>query len=245
MAISEQKRLRFERTGFAALAGMLCALLIVFEIMPKTERALLLKNDAPFQAKAFSATVTPLDPRIARVESDTLNRLSALSDATRRRNFGRRGTNGRAAGGAPDRQVFADAGLAPFTGQAPDSAANLASPGPPATSDGPGTSGGFSSAGGSSGVASQPGPLGAAPGTSSTTSSTSGGTTSTGSTSTSTGGVTSTGSTLSSSNGGTTPVSSVPEPGTWLTMLLGFFMMGAAIRRTSMPQSARSVGDHV
>ncbi len=71
-----------------------------------------------------------------------------------------------------------------------------------------------------------------------TTSTSTGGDTSTGSTSTG-GDVTSTGgTTTSTSTGGVTPVDPVPEPATWVMMILGFGFIGAALRKARRPALA-------
>lgn len=71
----------------------------------------------------------------------------------------------------------------------------------------------------------------------------SGGITSSGGGSTSSGGITSSGGTstsggtTTSSSGGDTPVTPVPEPGTWALMILGFGLVGSAMRR--QPRAVR------
>ena len=227
MAFNETNARLVDRKWTALGAGGLFALILVLEFLPQNQRALLLKDDTPAQVKAFAAAVTSLDPSQSRLEGGVLRHLAAVSDGARRKRLpGQRPTDGQ--------RVFADAGTGPIPSGVPVGAnPTLTDAGLPAGSDG----GSTSSTSGGIAPPSQPGPLGAAPGTSTSTSSgssssTVGATTSSGGAS---GGITTTSSggtqTTTTSGGVTTPVSSVPEPGTWLTMLVGFFMIGAVIRR--------------
>lgn len=77
------------------------------------------------------------------------------------------------------------------------------------------------------------GPAGLTPGQSSPAapSDSSGGSSSTGGSSTSTGGTTSTGGGTTTSSSGGEVIPAVPEPATWLTMILGFGLAGVALRR--------------
>jgi hypothetical protein len=230
MEQSAKNQLLLEKAGFASVGGVLCALFLLLEFLPQNQRGLLLKDDPRAQAKAFTAVVAPLGAEESRLEGGALNHLADVSRNVRNRNrAGVRGPNGQ--------QVFADAGPSPVPNGVPAGpSANLSDSGAPASSGGLGQNPftGLS-------VPGQPGPLGAAPAASTTSSSSGGGTTSSsGGTTSSTGGTTSsTGGTTSSAGGTTTPVSSVPEPGTWLTMLVGFFMIGGVIRRR--PRSLQAV----
>ena len=209
-------------------AGGLCILLLVLEVVPQNHRGLLVKDDAVGQAKAFAAVVAPLDPNQSRIERGTLNHLAAVTHGAHK--------NRRPGRGTPDgQQVFADAGTAPFPATVPADAGS--NPNLSDSGQTPGAGGSARSSSGGLSVPNPPGPLGAGSTTSSSSSggSTGGTTTSTGgTTNTSTGGTTTTstgGTTTTSSGGTTTPVPAVPEPGTWLTMLVGFFMIGGIIRR--------------
>lgn len=77
------------------------------------------------------------------------------------------------------------------------------------------------------------GPAGLTPGQSSPAapSDSSGGSSSTGGSSTSTGGTTSTGGGTTTSSSGGEVIPAVPEPATWLTMMMGTFALGAMLRR--------------
>ena len=199
----QSTRTRSGRSGLMLAAGSVGALLFLLGFAPHDERALFL-NDGDFQAKAFVATIAPLNLQQAQSEAGLLNHLALLSSDARRRNrAGRRGSSGGRGLDVPAKALLADAGPEPFVAPvAAGSTANLADSGLPVPSGGlvPGGSSGNDSPSPSSTPSGGPpatppgvaGPIGAAPGT---------------------------------------PVSSVPEPATWLTLLFGFFMVGSGMRR--------------
>lgn len=239
MEDSNLKTVLRERVEIVALTGTLGVLLVLFELSPVTERALFLSNGAQSPVKAFAASVEPLDASQARREAGQFNRL--VDGMRNRRRAAGNGAN-------PGVQRFAYGGDTPppISMAGPNSVQSDSGAGQP-------SGGSASSFGGTPPLSpAAPGPNGIAPGTNTTTSSSSGGLATSSSTSSSSGGITttstggvtttSTTSSTSSSSGGTTttssssgggsttPVPSVPEAGTWLTMLLGFFLIGTLIR---------------
>ena len=245
----------FRNEGFWGPALVAGALLLVLGFLPRSERAIFSSDGGQSGAKAFVAVVPPLSSRQSEIEGARLVRNPPLNRFAAGHR-GPAGTQAGASGGVPlGTALFADAtppaspfvssdggGTVPAPGgnSAPQLGAppsiNFPSPlgGAPAlgsttgsTSGGATTSGGSTTSGGltTSGGTTTSGGLTTSGGTTST----SGGTTTLGGTSTSGGTTTSSGGTTT--GGSTPPVSSVPEPGTWLMMLFGFFAVGATLRR--------------
>ena len=247
--------LRSENAGAVGSTAATGALLLLIGLIPHTERALL-STDGQLQAKAFAAAVAPLDTKQSQLEAGLLNRFAGH----RPHHIGKTARPAGSAFVTPGRTLLADAVPSTF----PNPSANApAFQAPPSTV--PGSTDNFSSGDTSTSGGSGPSlidPLGAAPalgaatpgGTTSggTTSGGAGGTTSGGAggtTSGGTGGTTSggTGGTTSGGTGGTTSggtggtTSAVPEPSTWLTMLCGFFVVGASLRRRPRQKQTASL----
>ena len=229
--------LRSENAGAVGSTAVTGALLLLIGLMPHTERALL-STDGQSQAKAFVAAVAPLDTKQSQLEAGLLNRFAGHKP----HHIGKAAHPAGSAFVTPGRTLLADAIPSTF----PNPSANApAFQAPPSTI--PGSTDNFSSGDTSTSDGSGPSqinPLGAAPALGATTpgGTTSGGTTSGGTTSggTTSGGTTSGGTTSGGPNPGG-PTSAVPEPSTWLTMLCGFFVVGASLRRRPRQKQTASL----
>jgi len=203
MEISEKNFPRFERSGFASAAVGIGAVLFLVGIAPRSERALFLKDDGRLPAKAFSAVVPPLDATRSQLERSLLNAIGSRSSRS---------------GGAqttPPNPQFVASNQALLPGTLPTLLSTGTAPGaaPPAAD--------VSSPGGA--------PLAPTGGQPTTTSSTP----TTGAPPTAPGLPPPTAGApgTSTPTDDQPPVSAVPEPASWVMMLLGFLAIGSVVRR--------------